>query len=424
MATITLNPGDTFTWPVITKEEEDAVLDVLHRRAMSARDVTVEFEKEYAKWQGNVYALGFNNGTSALQTAMWAVGIRVGDEVISQSVTYWATILPCLSLGATPIFAEIDPNTLTLDPMDIEHRITERTKAIVVNHSFGYPTDMDPIMAIAKKHGLKVIEDLAHSQGTLYKGKKVGTFGDVSGISFMSTKSLVAGEAGMLTTDDKEIYERAIAWGHYERFRDNIESEALRPYTGLPLGGYKYRMHQMSAAVGRVQLKHYDERSREVSKAMNYFWDLLEGVSGIKAHRPPKDSGSTMGGWYNSMGLYRPEELGGLSIAAYARALREEGVEVNPGFNKPLHLHPLLQTCDVYGHGKATVLVHRGEKEVQVPSLPISEAIHERSMRVPNFKKYNPEVIQQYAEAFKKVSGNYRNLLKSDTGNPPNAGRW
>jgi dTDP-4-amino-4,6-dideoxygalactose transaminase len=424
MAMITLDPGDTFTWPIITKEEEDAVLEVLRRGAMSGRDVTIEFEKEYAKWQGNKYALGFNNGTSALQTAMWAAGIRAGDEIISQSVTYWATILPCLSIGAKPVFAEIDPKTLTLDPNDIEQRITERTRAIVVQHSFGYPTDMDPIMAIAKKHGLKVIEDLAHSQGTLYKGQKAGTFGDVSGISFMSTKSLVAGEAGMLTTDNKEIYERAIAWGHYERFRDKVESEALQPYKGLPLGGYKYRMHQMSAAVGRIQLKYYDERCLEISKAMNYFWDLLVGVPGIRAHRPPKESGSTMAGWYNSMGLYNPEELGGLSITAYTGALREEGVEVSPGFNKPLHLHPLLQTCDVYGHGKPTVVAYSDQETMQVPSLPISETIHERCMRIPNFKKYKPEIIEEYADAFKKVSMGYKSLLNSDPGNPPNVGRW
>ena len=422
--TITLDPRDTFTWPIITKEEEDAVLEVLRRGAMSARDVTMQFEKEYAEWQGNKYALGFNNGTSALQTAMWAVGIRAGDEVIAQSVTYWATILPCLSLGATPVFAEIDPDTLTLDPNDIEHRITERTKAIVVQHNCGYPTDMDSIMAIAKKHKLKVIEDVSHSQGSLYKGKKAGTFGDVSGISFMSQKSLVAGEGGMLTTDDKGIYERAIAWGHYARFRDNIESEELRPYKGLPMGGYKYRMHQLSAAVGRVQLKYYDERCREIQKAMNYFWDLMEGVPGVKAHRPPKESNCTMGGWYSARGLYRPEELGGLSITTYVNALREEGVEINPGINKPLHLHPLFQTCDVYGHGKPTVIAFQDKGEVDVPSLPISEAIHGRCMHVPNFKKYNPAVIEQYVKAFKKVSDNYKTLLKTDPGNPPGFGQW
>lgn len=420
-----LDPGDLFTWPIITDEDEQAVLEVLRRGAMSARDITMKFEEEYARWQGNKYALAFNNGTSALQTAMWAVGVGVGDEVIAQSATYWATILPCLSLGASPVFADINPDTLTLDPKDIEHRITARTKAIVVQHSFGHPTDMDPIMAISQKYGLKVIEDLAHSQGSRYKGRQAGTFGDVSGISFMSEKSLPAGEGGMLTTDDREIYERAIAWGHYERFKnDQIESDDLKPYAGLPLGGYKYRMHQLSSAVGRVQLKHYDERCRQVRKAMNHFWDLMEGVPGMKAHRVPGGEDWSMGGWYNSMGLYRPEELDGLSITAYATALKREGVEINPGMNRPLHLHPMLQDYDIYGHGKPTVVAYQDKQEVEVPSLPVSETIHGRVMRVPNFKKYYPDVIERYVAAFKKVSDNYRTLLKDDPGNPPDFGKW
>jgi dTDP-4-amino-4,6-dideoxygalactose transaminase len=416
---------DIFTWPIITKEDEEAVLEVLRRGAMSARDVTMKFEEEYAEWQGNRYALGFNNGTSALQTAMWAVGVRAGDEVISLSVTYWATILPCRSLGAIPVFAEIDPETLTLDPNDIEQRITERTKAIVAQHNYGHPTDMDSIMTIARKHGVKIIEDVSHAQGSLYKGKKMGTFGDVSGISLMSQKSLASGEGGFLTTDDQDIYERAIAWGHYARFkRDQIESELLKPYAGLPLGGFKYRMHQLSSAMGRVQLKYYDDRTKEVRKAMNYFWDLMEGVPGMRAHRPPSDSNSTMGGWYNSVGLYRPEELGGLSVTAYTNALLEKGVPVNPGINKPLHLHPLFSEGEYFNPGMPAEVDKRGTKQRKAPSLPVSESIRGRAMRVPNFKRYYPEIIEEYVEVFRKVSENYRSLLRTDPGNPPDYNEW
>jgi dTDP-4-amino-4,6-dideoxygalactose transaminase len=422
---VVTDPKDIFAWPIITKEDEEAVLEVLRRGAMSARDVTLQFEEEYARWQGNRYALGFNNGTSALQTAMWAVGVRAGDEVISQSVTYWATILPCRSLGAIPVFAEIDPDTFTIDPNDIEHRITERTKAIIAQHNYGHPTDMDPVMAIAKKHGLKVIEDISHAQGSLYKGKKMGTFGDVSGISLMSQKSLAAGEGGFLTTDDQEIYERAIAWGHYARFkRSQIDSEQLKPYAGLPLGGYKYRMHQLSSAMGRVQLKHYDDRTKEVRKAMDYFWDLMDGVPGMQAHRPPIDSNSTMGGWYNSVGVYRPEELGGLSVTAYTNALLERGVPVNPGINKPLHLHPLFSESADFDPGAPEEVDRLATRHRKVPSLPVSESIRDRAMRVPNFKKYYPEIIEKYVEVFREVSENYRSLLKTDPGNPPDYDKW
>lgn len=350
------DPGDMFIWPIITKEDEDAVLDILHRRAMSGTDITRKFEKEFAAWQGTKYALGFSSGTAAIQTAMFACKVGVGDEIIAPSVTYWASALQTYSLGATPVFAEIDPDTLCIDPNDIEHRITDRTKAIVVVHYLGHPADMDPIMEIARRHNIKVIEDVSHAQGGLYKGRKLGTMGDVGAMSLMSGKSFAIGEGGILVTDDVEIYERSLAFGHYEMFRaDEIQTEYLKPLAGLPLGGYKYRMHQMSSAVGRIQLKYYDKRCEEIRKAMNYFWDLLEGVPGLKAHRTPKDSDSNMAGWYAPHGIYVSEELEGLSVTRFAEAVRAEGVGAcSPGCNATLHTHALFNTADVYGHGKPT----------------------------------------------------------------------
>src|SRR5579871_6296285 len=242
------DPGDLFTWPIITAEDEAAVLEVLRRGGMSDTDVTQQFEKEFAAWQGVQYALGFNTGTAALHAAMFGCKVGVGDEILCPSMTYWAAALPCLSLGATVVFADIDPNTLCIDPDDIEHRLTARTKAIVVVHYVGHPADMDRIMAIADRHGVKVIEDVSHAQGGRYKGRKLGTFGQVAAMSLMSRKSFAIGEAGMLVTDDREIYERALALGHYERFDSRIETETLKPFAGLPLGGCKYRMHQLSSA--------------------------------------------------------------------------------------------------------------------------------------------------------------------------------
>jgi len=322
---------DVFTWPVITKEDEEAVLAVLRRGAMSDMDVTREFEKEFAAWQGRKYALGFSTGTAAIQTAMWACKVGVGDEVIAPSVTYWATCLQALGLGATIVFAEVDADTLCIDPNDIEHRITDRTKAIIPVHYLGHPADMDPIMEIAEKHNIKVIEDVSHAQGGLYKGRMVGSIGHVGAMSLMSGKSLASGEGGMLVTDDREIYDRALAFGHYARFSpEAVETDYLKPLAGLPMGA-----------------------------AMNYFWDLLEGVPGLKAHRPPKDSGSNMGGWYAAHGLYRPEELEGLSVTRFCEAVRAEGGIATPGCNKPLHLHPLLNDVDIYGHGKPTPAFER-----------------------------------------------------------------
>lgn len=419
------DPGDTFKWPIITNEDEEAVLEVLRRGGMSGTDVTIQFEKEFAQWQGLKYALGFSSGTAALHGAMFGCKIGVGDEIICPSVTYWASVLQCFSLGATVVFAEIDPQTLCIDPKDIEHRVTDHTKAIMVVHYVGYPADMDPILAIARRHGLKVIEDVSHAQGGLYKGEKVGTFGDVAAMSLMSGKSFAVGEAGMLATDDREIYERALAFGHYARYDDRIQTEYLKAFRGLPLGGYKYRMHQLSSALGRVQLRYYDQRCKEIRKAMNYFWDLLAGVPGLRAHRPPRDSGSNMAGWYSPRGLYRPEELGGLSVTRFAEAVRAEGSICTPGVNRPLHLHPLFNTCDVYGHGVPTRIAHADRDLCQPPgSLPVSEKIGTLTYRIPWFKRYCPETIEEHADAYRKVAENYGELLEDDPGNPPDLGGW
>ncbi|MFH0909909.1 MAG: DegT/DnrJ/EryC1/StrS family aminotransferase [Planctomycetota bacterium] len=419
----TRDPGDLFKWPIVTPEDEEAVLAVLRAGSMSKNELTREFEREWAEWLGCRYALAYPNGTEALRAAMWAAGVGAGDEIIAPSLTYWASAAPALSLGAAVHFAECLPETLCLDPADIEHRIGPRTRAIIAVHYFGYPCEMDPILAIARKHKLPVIEDASHSQGGLYKGKKCGTFGKVSAMSLMSGKSISVGEGGMLVTDDRAIYERCLAYGFYERTapwiedpasRPEITDEDLLPYAGLPLGGYKHRMNQMCAALGRVQLKYYDGRMAEIQRAMNRFWDLLEGVPGLRAHRPPAASGSTMGGWYAPRGLYRAEELGGLPCARFCEAVTAEisGFRVLPGCNKPLHLHPLFHTADIFRMGRPTVLSF-GQRDVRqgAGSLPVTEKMAEMSYSVPWFKHDRPEVIEEYAAAYRKVAKHAHLLL-------------
>lgn len=416
---------ESFRWPIVTSDDEAAILAVLRRCGMSGTDVTMEFEKHFSEWQGVKYALGSNNGTSALHTAMYGAGLGVGDEIISPSITFWASILQVFSLGATMVFADIDPVTLCLDPNDIEHRITKRTKAIMVVHYLGHPADMDAILKIARKHKLKVIEDVSHAQGGLYKGRKVGSIGDVAGMSLMTGKSFAIGEAGILATDDREIYERSIAFGHYERFGKDIKSRKLKPLVGLPLGGYKYRMHQLSSAMGLVQLKSYDQRCAEIRRSMDYFWSLLDGVPGLRPHRPT-DPNSNMGGYYAPHGHYLPEELGGLSVSRFCEAVAAEGVcACNPGCNLPLHLHPLLSEGDVYGHGKPTRTANlRRVLKQPKGSLPVSEGIGQRTLSVPWFKHYDPESIERYASAYRKVANQATTLLKTDKGNPPQLGGW
>ena len=419
---ITIDPADVFAWPIVTEEDEAAVLEVLRAGAMSETNITKEFEKEFAQWMGMDYALGCCNGTASLLEAMWACGVGAGDEIIAPSMTYWASAAPALMLGAAVNFADIERDTLCIDPTDIEHRIGPRTKAIVPVHCAGHPADMDPIMEIAARHNVKVIEDVSHAHGGLYKGRMVGTIGHIACMSMMAGKSFATGEAGMMVTNDHRLYERCISFGHYEQTGiattyntadSQVTANELLEFAGVPLGAAKHRMNQTCSAMGRVQLKYYPERIAEIQKAMNHFWDLLEGVPGIRPHRPAKDSGSTMGGWYTARGLYRGDELGGLPCAKFCEAVRAEGFDgCWPGANGPLHLHPVFNKADIFNMGKPT-MISFGQRDVRQArgTLPNSENIYEIAFGVPWFKKYRPEIIGQYAAAYRRVAENYKALL-------------
>ena len=163
----------------------------------------------------------------------------------------------------------------------------------------------------------------------------------------------------------------------------------------------------------------------EIDKAMNYFWNLLKGVPGIKSNRPPKGSRTTMGGWYGPMGLYNSEELGGLSVSRFCEAVTAEGVPTSPGSNQALHLHPLFSAIDVYHQGKPTRIVNSNQGLKQPEgSLPVSEGIQINVFRPPWFKHCYPTIIKEYAAAFQKVTENYRKLLPGDKGNSEHSGSW
>lgn len=417
---ITCDIGDLFEWPIFTEEDEEAVLALMRGRPNFAspeygdldNDIVAAFEREFAAWCDVEFAIAHSNGTAAIQAAMFACGVGHGDEVITPSATYWAAVLPCFSLGATPVFADIDRLTLNIDPGDIEHRITDRTKAIVVVHQLGYPAEMDEIVRIAKRYRIKVIEDASHAHGTLYKGRKAGTLGDVAVFSLCG-KPIAVGEGGMLVTDCRGIYERVIAWCHNFSFNEAyVRDPHLLTYQGLPMGGVTARMHNLSAAIGRTQLRHYDARMREIDRAMNYFWDNLSDVEGIIAHRPVAGSGSTMGGWYTPHGIYDKGRFGGLPLTTFAQAVIAEGfnTETTTCLREPLHLHPLLNTCDVYNQGRPTRIANSGRDTRQGwGSLPTTENI--AAFTVPPFRHFRPHQIEQYAACFRKVAQHYKDAL-------------
>ncbi len=413
-----------FGWPIITEEDEAAALDVIRNNKYSGTDITEKFQDEFAEYQGRKYALAFCNGTAALLASYFALGLGMGDEVIVPTKTYWATASIAQNLGISVVFANVDEN-LSIDPDDIEHRITERTKAIMVVHYFGYPCDMDRIMAIAKKHNLLVMEDCSHAQGGMYKGKRVGTFGDIAAMSMMSFKSFAAGELGMLVTDNRRYYERAIAFGHYERNNPAYikECKELAPYAMIALGGMKGRANQLCSAMARVQLKYYDERCSEIRRSMNYFWDLMEEIPGLHAIRVDESTGSNMAGWYCPHGIYHPEELGGLSVKRFCEAVRAEGVDCCwEGGNYCLHTHAFFKYFDLFNAGKPTRIAFN-DSDVREGDVSCRKSEEILCFQVPWFKHYEPEWIERYVEAFRKVARNYKELLEGDD-DKSQGGRW
>jgi dTDP-4-amino-4,6-dideoxygalactose transaminase len=234
----------------IKSEIDDAVLRVLESTAYVLGPEVAAFEKEFAQFSGAQHGIAVNSGTSALHLAMLAAGIGPGDEVITVPFTFVATVAAIVYSGANPVFVDIDPETYTMNPALLEAAITPRTKAIVPVHLYGHPADMDPILAIAKKHGLTVIEDAAQAHGAEYKGRRVGSLGDLACFSFYPGKNLGAyGEGGMVTTSNA-AFDRTIRmyrdWG------------AERKYYHV-LKGFNYRMEGIQGAILRVKLRYLED---------------------------------------------------------------------------------------------------------------------------------------------------------------------
>lgn len=413
-----------FGWPIMTEEDEAAALDVIRNNSFSGTDITEKFQEEFAAWQGRKYALAFCNGTASLLSSMFALGLGMGDEIICPTKTYWGSASVATNLGVSVVFCNIDDN-LSMDPDDIERCISPRTKAIMVVHYFGYPADMDRIMAIAKKHHLLVIEDVSHAQGGLYKGKKLGTFGDIAAMSMMSFKSFAAGEMGMMVTDNRKYYERAIAFAHYERNNPNYIKECteLSPYAMIALGGLKGRTNQICSALGRVQLKYYDARCAEIRRAMNYFWDRMEEIPGLHAIRVDESTGSNMAGWYCPHGIYRPEELGGLSVKRFCAAVRAEGIDCCwEGGNYCLHTHAFFKEFDLFRAGKPTRIAFN-DRDVRAEDEKCRPSEEKLCFQVPWFKHFDKEMIDKYVDVFRKVASHYEELLVGDD-DKSQGGRW
>jgi len=232
------------------------------------------FEKKFAEYVGRKYALATSSCTGALHLSFLALGLKKGDEVIVPNITWIATVEPLYWMGIKPIFADIEPDTWCIDPKDIEKKITKKTKAILVVDLYGHVADMKPILKIAKKYNLKIIEDAAEAVGSEYYGKKAGSFGDVSVFSFHGSKTMVTGEGGMLLTENKKIIEKAKYYNDHCKDKKKI-------FWNLEIG-YKYKMSNFQAACGLAQLERINELIEKKRQIFSWYKDRLSKIPGIQ----------------------------------------------------------------------------------------------------------------------------------------------
>jgi|ERR1035437_2408526 dTDP-4-amino-4,6-dideoxygalactose transaminase len=275
-------------------EEQEALLEVLHANAPSCGPKVKRFEEEFAKYCGTDYALAVTSGTTGLQLAMIAAGVKPGDEVITTPVSWISTANAAAVLGANVVFADVDPRTLNLDPASVEKKITPRTKAILPVHLYGQCSDMDALNELARPRKICVVEDAAHAAGAEYKGRKAGTLGDIAVFSFHQQKNMVTlGEGGMLTTSDKSLYERMLSYrslccltydtkGKYLPIDEIAHPMGKRYwYQDFDEIGFNYRMTDAQGAVGLVQLRKLDSFNARRIEIANQYADGLQGIQGL-----------------------------------------------------------------------------------------------------------------------------------------------
>lgn len=384
-------------WPVITEEDVSAVTEVLRSGELSLHPVTQALEQDYRDWLGVKHAIAYCNGTSGIFAALHGFGIKPGDEVIVPSATYWASVMPVLWCGGLPVFCEIEEEQAGLDPGDVEKKITPKTKAMVVVHLWGMPSKMDELLAVAKEHGLKVLEDASHAHGAMYRGRKIGTLGDAAVFSLQTNKLAPAGEGGVLVTNDDALAEHVTCLGHFERVL-NMKTAARR-FAGTGFG-LKHRMAPLSAAVARVQLRRLAEHNARRNENIVYLSRRLEKL-GVNTFLPP----AHIERQYFMFMIENRKERTGLSTEQLVKALRAEGCQVAPNRYPLLHQQPVF-TEDVFIDMARLRHVPRESLPVYKPdALPRTQAGNQRLVLMPLFHRADRSVIDQYAKAFEKVIG-------------------
>ena len=337
----TISEGLKIKWPIFGEADEKALIEVLKSdhwcscgylfKNAQLESKVAKFEREFAKWNGTNYAIATNSGTSALVLALKAGGIEAGDEVIIPAVTYVSSGTAVVLANAIPIFVDIDPETYQISPQAVEEAITNKTKAIMPVHYGGYPANMDRIIEIATKHGLLVIEDAAEAHGSEWRGKRVGSIGDMGCFSFQMGKPLTCGEGGIVLTNNEDLAVKCYSYGDLGRMP--IGKGGTKYDTYISAGNY--RMSEFLGALLSVQLSRLDEQTQMRYENGEYFARELEKIEGISALK--RDPRVTKRGYYFYFLRYDPSRWDNISRDKFMKALSAEGVPCSTAHNDPMY---------------------------------------------------------------------------------------
>lgn len=378
-----------FGAPLLGEEEIQEVVDTLRSGWISTGKKSIQFAKEFREYVGSKYSIATNSCTSALHLALAACGIGPGDEVITTPMTFAATVNVIVHLGATPVFADIHRQGYTIDPAEIEKKITKRTKAIVPVHFAGLACDMEEILKIARKHKLWLIEDAAHAVGTEYQGKKIGALGDFTCFSFYVTKNMTTGEGGMVTTNHEEqarMIEKMSLHGLDLDAWQRYSSSGFKHYE-IIYPGYKYNMTDIAASIGLHQLRKLEGFIETRAKYVAMYERELGAMAEIIL---PHDRANGRHAWHLYPVLIKTDSLR-ISRDQMIEALHRENIGVGVHY-RAIHLQKYYR--ETYGY-------KRGD-------YPNAEFVSDNTVSLPLSCKMTPEDVQGTILAVKKIINYYR----------------
>jgi len=330
-------------WKQVGEPEAAMAHDMTLRNELSGGTPVVrEFEKTWREWVGSKYAITVSNGSMALYSAFFGIGLGPGDEFICPTYTWICSLSGAIMLGARPVFCESDPETMMLDPEDVRRRITSKTKLIIAVHLWGNVCDMDALVAISRETGVPIVEDCSHAHGAMYKGRHVGTLGKIGCWSLQGSKPGSAGEGGVIATDDLAAFERACLLGQVNRL-GGVDLATQRYESLQPFGiGLKTRAHPLGIGIAKVQLEKLQDLNARRRGFIESVEAGLEGVPGIR--RVKTYEGAGRGGFYGFPMLHVQEEIG-MTAGEFIAKLKAEGL---PARDNP---YPLLHALSIFRDG-------------------------------------------------------------------------